>query len=364
MWKRKKINKSMALFKKIISRFLFAHKNLFQMMLGKPLKPKWLWFELTDRCNSHCTHCHIWRKKPTNNPLTLEEIKKTLSNPLFSGLENIVNSGGEPVLRDDLEQILLAEHEILPQAKIDLSTNGIFSEKVLTVIENVIKKDVSLTVGISLDGVRQNHDRIRGVPGNFQQVDLLVKRLLNLKKDFPEKISVILGFTLSDLTLPYLKEVKEYARENGIEISVQWYHQSSFYENGDLSGRHNEEMMAAVRSLPPTIHRDKWEKWLKNEPIKFKCFAGHTFCALKCNGDVVPCLNFWGNPLGNVRKNTPTQIWQSDQAKEIRKKIIKKCPGCLNSWGVWWSASSCFYPRLIYYLKNPKSLVKRLKEKD
>ncbi len=352
----------MPLIKKIIRRFFFANKNLLYRALGKQPKPRWLWFELTDRCNSHCTHCHIWQKKPIDNPLSLEEIKKTLSDPLFSDLESIVNSGGEPVLRPDLEEILSAEHEILPQAKIDLSTNGILSEKIITVVENVLKKGIPLNVGVSLDAVGQNHDRIRGVPGNFSQVDYLLKKLLNLKKTYPKKLFIILGFTLSDLTLPYLEETRKYADKLKVEISVQWYHQSSFYENAALNDKGSQEMSKAVDSLPKTILQDKWIKWLEQKPIKFMCFASRTFCALKCNGDMVPCLNFWDDSLGNVRKETPTEIWQSEKTKEIQKKIIKKCPGCLNSWGLWWSVSSSFYPRLVYYFKNPKSFFERLKK--
>ena len=55
--------------------------------------------------------------------------------------------------------------------------------------------------------------------------------------------------------------------------------------------------------------------------MKFKCFAGYTFCVLRCNGDLVPCLSLWDNKIGNVREKSPTEIWNSAMAQETRRCV-------------------------------------------
>lgn len=187
-----------------------APKNLISRALDNPLKPRWLWFGITDRCNSQCTYCNIWRTEPTKDVLTPKEIEKTLSDPLFRDVEYILNSGGEPTLRHDLEEIILIEHTVLPKARIQLSTNGLLPERVIDVVKFAVKHDINIDVGTSLDAIGEKYDSIRGVKGNFKKVDWLLHELVALRKNYGDKTSVNFGFTLIDRTLPSLEEVRAY----------------------------------------------------------------------------------------------------------------------------------------------------------
>ena len=210
--KRKKEN----LPKKILSRFLLANKNLLFRSIHKTMKPRWLWLETTDMCNSKCTHCSIWKKPITKNQLTAQEIKKALKDPLFSELESIINSGGEAILRKDIEEIIMIEYELFPKISIDISTNGLLPDRMLKITKSVLKKGVKINIGISLDGIGKAHDKIRGVDGNFQKADYLIEELMKLREKYPKKLSIIIGFTLSDLTVDYFKDVKDYAEKRDI----------------------------------------------------------------------------------------------------------------------------------------------------
>jgi len=55
---------------------------------------------------------------------------------------------------------------------------------------------------------------------------------------------------------------------------------------------------------------------------------------------------------GNILKDSPTKIWKSSLAKKIRQDI-KKCPGCLNTWGIEWSLASSVYPFIPFVIKKP-----------
>jgi MoaA/NifB/PqqE/SkfB family radical SAM enzyme len=347
---------------KFFERLMRGSSNLLMISMGNNLKPKWIWFGVTDRCNSRCTHCNIWKKKDKDEILTLEEIRRAFNDPLFKNVEGVINSGGEVLLRNDIQEILELEHELFPKAVINISTNGLLPEVMLKLVNNMLAKNIKINASVSLDGIGQKHDEIRGVPDNFKKVDYLLYELTKLRSKYPDKLSLVLGFTLSSLTVENWEEVNSYSNNIGIDLSAQWYNQSSFYDNNDIYNKNENKIFEVVAKQPNTIIRDKWLKLLKNKSIKFKCFAAQSFFALKCNGDIVPCLTNWDDVLGNVREKTPSEIWQSKSAEKARKKI-SQCEGCLNSWGVEWSASTIFYPRLFFYIKNPLAIIDRLKRK-
>lgn len=326
------------------------------------LKPIWMWLEATDKCNSRCTHCSIWKKKPTENPLTPQEIERTFKDPVFSDLEYIIISGGEVVLRPDIVEFYLAIHRALPQAQLHLSTNGIAVDRVIKVVNEVISHDIPLKVGVSIDGIGEKHDLVRGVKGNFRNADRLLKELVALRKN-TNKVFPVIGYTLSNLTIDSFKDVKDYAEKMQVGLVVQWFSESSFYDNvgKNLVDKKNlgERMIKIVESLPTEPLNDMWIDWLKGGSIKFDCFAMYTFCVLKCNGDIVPCLSLWETSAGNVREKTPTEIWNSLEAKNARK-CVKNCEGCLNSWGVGWSFNCSFFPNLMFNFKHPDLLLKKL----
>ncbi len=327
---------------------------------GKSLKPQWLWFGVTDKCNSRCKHCSIWNQKPTMNPLSPQEIGETLSDPLFKNIRYIINSGGEPVVRSDMKEILLTEHEVLPKARLQLSTNGLLPERVINVVEAAMEHDIKLDVGVSLDGVGEKHDLVRGVRGNFERVDRLLHALTDLREKYGEdKLCVQIGFTLSDLTLSSLEEVRAYAQGLNINLLVQWYNMSSFYSNTENeSAVSKEDLIKAIESLEFNPLYEMWLESIKGNPFRFPCFAMYTFCVLQCDGTIAPCLSLWHVKVGNVREQSPSAIWRSPRAEEVRK-VVKNCQGCLNSWGTGWSFESYIYPLLFKY---PSMFVKALKE--
>lgn len=314
------------------------------------LKPRWLWVGVTDLCNSRCEYCNIHLKKPTEKPLSPDEFQKIFKDPLFKDVTYVLNSGGEPTVRRDLLEVLLAEHEARPTATIQLSTNGLLPDRTIQVAEEMNQRKIKFEVGISLDGVGKEHDAIRGVEGNFEKVDYLVKKLLEMK------IPVSLGSTLTVKNIENNLQARDYSKKLNVPFMFHWFNTSDFYGN-DTSERSETyrktaAMIQAVESTTPTgLYRDMWVNELNGVQPKFRCFALNTFAVLKCNGDIAPCLSMWDNPIGNVRSEKPTSVWESQTAQNIRK-TVKQCKGCLNNWGVCWSLNSMYYPNLLNKAKH------------
>ena len=145
-------------------------------LLGKTFMnkmPSYLIFFITAKCNSRCRMCFYWKnieKFKKQKELTLEEIKKISKS--FNHLQYLTISGGEPFLRDDLSQIVQTFVKQNNAQFISIPTNGILSEKIARLSEDMFKKcpNSFCRVALSIDGIGRDHDKIRGVLGNFKKL--------------------------------------------------------------------------------------------------------------------------------------------------------------------------------------------------
>lgn len=308
-----------------------------------------LWLEVSDICNSQCQTCSAWKKTKSENILNYPQI---LSNPLLKNVNYIINSGsGEPSLAD-LESILLTEHKYFPNATLQISTNGLLPDKILSAVYKSLILGIKIDVGVSLDGIGKRHDDFRGVEGNFNKITQLLSSLLKLKKSFPSLLSYCVGSTLTDYTVQEAKEMKLLAAMSGAGFMWNWYNPAeSFYGKTNFKTK-NSLIIDEVKKLPSNPYNDRWLKSLQTGKIpKFKCYALRSFLAIRCNGDVVPCLSRYDQSIGNIMTDNHQFLLNSPKAKETKIKI-SNCKGCLNSWGCWWSLNSQYFEVLQYKLER------------
>lgn len=340
---------------------VLAPKNLIFRALNIPLKPELIVFMVTDRCNSRCNHCNIWREKKDPNPLTPKEIEKLFSDKLFKKVKYVICTGGEATVRDDLDEVFLSLHRAMPKATLQVSTNAILPERTMKLVETAMKNNIKLDVGVSLDGLGEYHDKVRGVSGNFAKADGLIRELVKLRdNEYPGRLNVAAGIVVSDLTIPSFYQVRDYAKNLNIDLVEAWYNASSFYSNCDDGSKSKiiEKITEIVESQQPSLLQEKWLDYLKGKSIKFPCFALNTFCVVKCNGELAPCLSQWDLNAGNMRDNNPSEVWNGDKARKFRK-VIKNCKGCLNTWGAGYSFQASYYQILSYRLRHLKSLFQK-----
>src|SRR5512145_3052527 len=168
------------------------------------LEPEFLWLEATGECPSRCSFCDIWRRPPARDLLSPREIVGTLQDPLFRALKVVVISGGEPTLRNDLEAIIAGVHEAVPRARFVLSSSAMLPERLLRVTSAALARSIPIEVGVSLDGLGSEHDRIRGMRGLFQKVDYSLRELVKLRRRYGRRLRITVGFVLSDATVDQL----------------------------------------------------------------------------------------------------------------------------------------------------------------
>ena len=144
---------------------------------SKVCKPTVLSYLITSHCNSHCITCNIW-KDETVDRIDADSLKRILESPLFSDIEHVGISGGEPSTFEDLYVHIQTIISSLPKLQtISITSNSINSDfwiKNLLKISDLCKNNnIYFQLNLSLDGIGKIHEQIRGTKGNyssFQQV--------------------------------------------------------------------------------------------------------------------------------------------------------------------------------------------------
>jgi len=125
----------------------------------------------TTRCNARCETCFYWQNlnDADEKVLSVAEIE-TLSRtmPRFN---HLLFSGGEPVMRKEIVEVAKTFAQNNGLISIDMPTNGLLPKRVEEVASRILDEipNVLYTVGLSLDGLEETHNRLRGVPGNWKK---------------------------------------------------------------------------------------------------------------------------------------------------------------------------------------------------
>ena len=124
---------------------------------------------LTYRCPMKCKMCNIWF-----NPTKKSEEIKAADLRTLPRLKFINLTGGEPFIREDLAEIV--EECYKHTDRIVISTSGWFEDKVIA----LAKRFPNIGIRISIEGLSQKNDELRGHAGGF---DKGLRTLLTLKQD-------------------------------------------------------------------------------------------------------------------------------------------------------------------------------------
>jgi len=166
--------------------------------------------EVTRRCNARCDFCRYWRTKA-------EERRLSDYGPVISKLKPMaVNvTGGEPLIRSDLEQLIRAIREQSRVFYIGVVTNG----ALLTVERGLALWDAGVDqIAVSLDFLDKRHDRARGIRGLTARILDVAPKLIAAGVRNVSVNTVIKGNNL-DQILPIVR----WASERGIRVSLSTY---------------------------------------------------------------------------------------------------------------------------------------------
>ncbi|MFA6030821.1 MAG: radical SAM protein [Elusimicrobiota bacterium] len=171
--------------------------------------PLYLILYVTDRCNLRCAHCYFSAELNKGREMPLEDIERLARGS--RGLMTLAIGGGEPFLRKDLPEIigLFRRHAGVQAA--GFPTNGMLTDAIAAQTERILRENpgLRLNVSVSLDGRREVHERVRGVPGCWDKAQRSLEVLEGLRGRYG---NLNIGVTCT-LTRANRSEVGELLRE-------------------------------------------------------------------------------------------------------------------------------------------------------
>ncbi len=272
-----------------------------------------LGWELTLTCNLRCQYCGSAAGTARDSELTTEEALSICNQLPRLLVQEVDFTGGEPLMRKDWPTIAgrLAQLGI----PVNMITNGLALDREVAMLA---KKTGIAHIGISLDGLEQSHDKLRGHKGLFQKVVNAIKILNELE------IPLTVLTTVTELNAHELPLLEEYLASIGV---TKWRLQPLF-------------QLGRVKDFPELVLKEKtyfdfgiFMKRVcskKNErmqvlaadscgyyseldervPTWHGCNAGLVTCGITADGKIKGCLSLPESFIeGDLRKKDLWSIW-------------------------------------------------------
>jgi MoaA/NifB/PqqE/SkfB family radical SAM enzyme len=321
---------------------------------GMRIAPVYSSIMVTQNCNYKCSMCSFWHRR-TEGELSLEEICEVTASMRRLGIAQVNFTGGEPFLRQDLEEIA---RRVGAQGftMLQVTTNGSLATKAR--LTALLEAGVG-RVAISMDGVGEHHDVQRGVPGAWRKNLAALDALRELRTRFP-KLEIELAMVLSKVTMHDLGAVLRLCDEYRAVLHLQFLDNVQFFTteadftehclSPDDIDRLVEEVHWHLERSPgidPLLtHRgiEHVRRYLKRQdalevPAPVSCGVGYAMLYVDSLGQVYP--GCWAMaPIGNVRERALDQIVDSERHRAAAfDQLRMNCPRCPNgyTWGVFTS---------------------------
>jgi MoaA/NifB/PqqE/SkfB family radical SAM enzyme len=277
---------------------------------------------VTYRCNAKCNMCDCF-KDPTKpeDEITLEVIRK-LPEMVFTNI-----TGGEPFIRKDMSNIV---RELYKKSdRIVISTNGYFTDRIIA----LCKEFPNVGIRISIEGLQETNDAIRGIPDGFNKGYTTLKTLVEM--GHPD---VGFGMTVQDMNCEDLVPLYKLSDELNMEFATATLHNSFYFRKKDnkienkLKVAQNFEKL--VNELLKSKSPKKWFRAYFNHGLINYIYGQERLlpCDMSSNAffidpfcDIIPCNGMEEKAvMGNLKEMSWDELWTSDQANRVRE-CTKKC---------------------------------------
>src|SRR5579875_2722520 len=310
-----------------VSFMFYPASYLSRVWLGSQVSPKFLppvaHIKLTENCQARCISCDYWKSR-WQDAISTDRAVALLNEIHALGITGLRFTGGEPLLRRDFFDIL-RRADAGRFKSIIVQTNGLLLKK----LHKEINDSPITKVAVSIDGLKETNDQIRGIRGYF---DLGIEgiRLLRNKE-------VVLSVTLNRLSAGELPGLAAAASAVGAKLEFNILSRSLYFLAGadlDAMWPTDSETAAIAQFLRDTVHRPEYEidsitRYYKGEHLaEPPCVLGYLQVFVLSNGDVLTgCYPL--KPVGNILHQDLANILASDAYRRQAEAMIRReCPGC------------------------------------
>lgn len=315
----------------------------------KPILAIWT---VTNRCNLTCKHCYYYGQNISHiKELDTKSALKVIDRLASSSLQYISFSGGEPLMRRDIFQLM--EYAVKNGLSVILDTNAtLITENIAKILAEI---GVTAVIG-SLDGNQSTHESLRGT----RSFNLVLEAVQVCRK---QDIYVVINTVVNAENIDSLEDIAAICVNNDVNVlkyeSILPAGRAVF--NKQLLINHNSEQAEAARgerritdgntntSIGMKIHQkinSIRKMYLNRLPIitpvpseaflhdySFRCLSGKSFISISCNGNIAPCpsLCFLYENKGNIYSLINHSLNEISHIADFRPsaQLEKQCRSCI-----------------------------------
>lgn len=330
---------------------------------------------VTSVCNAKCRTCFYWEELNQRGDLTWEEIKKlSATMPRFTDLWL---SGGEPMLRKELPDILHLFYVNNGIRWTNLPTNGLLPERTAEWVARICAEnpELHLDLNVALDGLHEMQDSIRAVPGNFEKTLETLELIQPCRRQF-QNLRVNVNTVICAENFDHVLDIAEFVKKNcavdghyfniirgnakepalkripshrlsalygEIQKVYQHYAPTLLRRLNGLEGKVAEIYYQGTLALHNAIQLQNIDS---PHPWPMPCTASETSMVIDFNGQVRACE--LRSPLANLRDFDCDfgKFWETQARKEEADSIVRdQC----------WCTHVCFIHDSLRH--SPKALL-------
>jgi MoaA/NifB/PqqE/SkfB family radical SAM enzyme len=349
-------------------------KRYAKLALGQPFSPGVLNILVTSVCDMRCTHCFFTeelddapRKKFQMTTREIEMISETLGG----NLGVLILAGGEPFTRKDLPEIARAFYKNNSLESVYITSNGQIQKRIFPDVRRILQEcpRLNVTVALGIDGLKEQHDKIRQKPGSWEIVIDTARQLQELKREYPRlDVQTCTCFMNSNqdaifewydflkhelkpdkVNFNYIRPPAADSKELKIDSARYAKLAAMIAEDsrtGTITNHYAGDIGFFKAALDIYMH-GLIAKTQETHEAQLTCYAGTAGGVIYDEGTVSSCENL--EPVGNLRDFgwNFQKLWFSPAMQARRKKAAAGC-FCTHE-------SNCYYPSLPF---NPKHLIR------
>jgi len=302
------------------------------LKLSTPIKIQW---KITNKCNLKCKHCYLG--KLNGFELDFDKVMEITDTIINSNVMEVTLSGGECLTYKGIETVI--EKLLINDIKVDIFTNALLLKNVLNKIDKKIKDKSKLLFYVSVDGLKENHEKIRGkntfdrtieniryaIEKGYPVVTNTVINKINYN-DIIDMVVLLKTMGVKDVQLSNL--IVQGNATNDLKVDLKSQMQlkdklSILYKEHPEFGYiyysevPDEDGLRKVYSL-----NSKKDEYIGND--NWKCTAGVARVTIDPNGKVYCCPFIKDSYLGDLNNEKLSEIWDNVNRYKFLKRLAEK----------------------------------------
>lgn len=291
--------------------------------LSAPLK---LFINVSNHCNLECSHCFSGSSPKNKTYFPAERLHEVIDEAASMGVFLVIIGGGEPFMRKDLWEII--EHIRSCGMGVSLTTNGTIMSAAM--VERI--KRFSVRMNVSIDGLEETHDHIRGQRGLFNKVVRTISYLVE------NDIVPTMRFSLMTSNLHDTPGVLALARNLGVRVKVRRVKPAERAIDNDLiikDGGPDYYRMIGIMNADPNCNVEDIMNTLDSEKHDVvlgpnDCGAGTRLMFIDADGTISPCSFLGaGFSAGNIATTSLDDVWRTSD-KFVAARNIPMNSDCIS----------------------------------